>query len=600
MYLKHLYIENNGPIRQASLELPFAPEGTPTPLVLVGSNGSGKTNLLSIIADALFEAAHRYYTDVTPGATPVQHSWFRVIGPATTSYGATGSASILQFEHEGTNFLFRAIGGRPSAKELSARLPEPLKSAANWQDTSDALKDFPIPSEVVRTIFSTGAYVYFSANRHEVPSWLNRDSVPRDAFDVTPRYVTILRKPIYVERSLDLFTQWVLSIILDSQFLRTQPKNARTLSALAALQVLRTCIKYILDDDDVHLVWRGRHEAAKLGIGKGEALRIPTLDSLSAGQSTLLSIFGTILRYGDTPMSHGALRTNDIIGICLVDEIDAHMHVDLQRKALPLLIKMFPKVQFILSSHSPLFALGMEKEFGDAGVSIVELPSATPIPAEAYTEFGRALEALRETKAFADAIAKVAEQPGKLLVLLEGETDPEYLSTAARLLNKASLLETVEFLWVGAKDPRSGQGFHTGKDALNQTVAFLRAKPQFVKRRIIALYDHDAKKADEDYDLVHVRSMPENPDGRAKAGIENLLPYEAIPDNMYKKKEKVKPDGGKAVTETLDKARLCAYVCKERALPSDFELFERVLDDIEALAKKAPSGEVVAIEEPAL
>ena len=37
----------------------------------------------------------------------------------------------------------------------------------------------------------------------------------------------------------------------------------------------------------------------------------------------------------------------------VIDEIDAHLHVALQAKALPLLTSFFPNLQFIVSTHSP-------------------------------------------------------------------------------------------------------------------------------------------------------------------------------------------------------------------------------------------------------
>lgn len=43
----------------------------------------------------------------------------------------------------------------------------------------------------------------------------------------------------------------------------------------------------------------------------------------------------------------------DMPGIVVIDEIEIHLHVDLQKKILPFLCKMFPKVQFIVSTHSP-------------------------------------------------------------------------------------------------------------------------------------------------------------------------------------------------------------------------------------------------------
>ncbi|KJU84190.1 ATPase AAA [Candidatus Magnetobacterium bavaricum] len=48
-------------------------------------------------------------------------------------------------------------------------------------------------------------------------------------------------------------------------------------------------------------------------------------------------------------------RTNiyNIQGIVLIDEIETHLHVSLQKEILPLLTSFFPKIQFIVTTHSP-------------------------------------------------------------------------------------------------------------------------------------------------------------------------------------------------------------------------------------------------------
>ena len=260
-------------------------------------------------------------------------------------------------------------------------------------------------------------------------------------------------------------------------------------------------------------------------------------------------MFGTLLRYGDDTPHPLDLDLRQIEGLVLIDEIDAHMHVDLQHRALPELISMFPKVQFLLSSHSPLFVLGMGQKFGSDGISIIDMPSGTPIDAEAYAEFGRALDVLQQTKAFAAVIEKEAASPGKLLVFMEGETDPIYMRAAAELLGRSAILEKIEFSWVGAKDPKGGQAFSTGKDALNRTLAVLRAKPQLFKRQIVLLYDNDAKKVDADYESVFVRSIPSNPENsKDSAGIENLLPVDILMPDTYSSAERIMPNGTKVVT----------------------------------------------------
>ena len=40
-------------------------------------------------------------------------------------------------------------------------------------------------------------------------------------------------------------------------------------------------------------------------------------------------------------------------GVVFIDEIDAHLHVSLQRKILSFLEKSFPNIQFIVTTHSP-------------------------------------------------------------------------------------------------------------------------------------------------------------------------------------------------------------------------------------------------------
>ena len=39
--------------------------------------------------------------------------------------------------------------------------------------------------------------------------------------------------------------------------------------------------------------------------------------------------------------------------IVMIDEIETHLHVELQKRVLPFLAQMFPNVQFIVATHSP-------------------------------------------------------------------------------------------------------------------------------------------------------------------------------------------------------------------------------------------------------
>lgn len=605
MYLKQAVIENSGPLRRIDLDLEFNSDGAPKPLVLVGVNGGGKTNILSLITDALFEAAAVHYENMLP-ATGAVRAWFRVVGGRTTTVGTPGGFTLFRFEHGGENLFYKEKAGTVDPVEARKRVSADLAGAVNWP-TEGAVKEFPVGDDVSRRIFEEGVYAYFPSSRSEIPYWLNREALPETEFDVFAAFAKRLRKPIFVERSLDQLKQWLISVILESrahigvaigpaqdlQIQITSDVNSTLMSA-SVLDQCNLLLRRVLDDEHVRFAWLGRKSPDKLAVARAGDLFLPNLDALSGGQSILLGLFGTLLRYGDQSTSGHALNLASIEGICIVDEIDSHIHVDLQHRILPTLIKLFPRVQFIVSSHSPLFVLGMEKEFGTDGFQLVEMPGGHSVTAETYSEFGKAMQALIATEAFNQKLLSETTQTGLPIVFVEGETDSPYIRRAAQLLSRNGLFERCDVQWIGAKDD-GGQGFHTGKAALDHTLAVLRANPKLSSRPILLLYDNDANKADADYGIVSVIGMPTNDrNTKVRAGIENLLADTSITEADYEVIENRKPNGDVLTRKALRKAELCQRMCKH-GTGDDFEAFRLALDKIEGYLNKVapqPSAEV--------
>ena len=55
------------------------------------------------------------------------------------------------------------------------------------------------------------------------------------------------------------------------------------------------------------------------------------------------------------------VNPNDLKGIVLIDEIEAHLHPIWQKEFPKILSSAFPKVQFIVTTHSVITFLGMPK-----------------------------------------------------------------------------------------------------------------------------------------------------------------------------------------------------------------------------------------------
>ncbi|OAT75827.1 AAA family ATPase [Mangrovibacter phragmitis] len=74
-----------------------------------------------------------------------------------------------------------------------------------------------------------------------------------------------------------------------------------------------------------------------------------TFQTLSAGYSSILSIYTDLIMR----VEMWGVSPDNIQGIIFIDEIDAHLHVSLQKQILRFFIKSFPKIQFIVTTHSP-------------------------------------------------------------------------------------------------------------------------------------------------------------------------------------------------------------------------------------------------------
>ena len=72
---------------------------------------------------------------------------------------------------------------------------------------------------------------------------------------------------------------------------------------------------------------------------------------LSDGFAAVLDIVvDLILKMQD---KNQLIRAYESEGIVLVDEIETHLHLELQKVIMPLLTKIFPNIQFIVTTHSP-------------------------------------------------------------------------------------------------------------------------------------------------------------------------------------------------------------------------------------------------------
>lgn len=615
MYLKTCCLSNTGPVSQFDIEMPFDDGGNPKPVVLVGSNGTGKTVVLSYIADALVEIAKKGYQDVVPGQGH-NSPYLRVVSGGSRKVGTSYSFALLRFEVQQDvapqQLFYREQTGEIAPPEWDQISQQHFYRTFPWKDQA---KDVEGASQtLVEEAFAGTSNCFFPSSRSERPHWYNSMlAQPINPFDLGENFNKYLgTRPIVVTEAAAQNQSWLLHVYLDSRAdftpyvtntnqlgFHLQDQAIELVTRQAGLNNVAQVLREILRDPNVYLGLLPRtFGLSRICIAKGNEIVIPSLGHLSAGQAILFNTFLTIIRYADRADTNKSTSLQEIEGIVLIDEIDAHMHSDLQHDVLPKLMKLFPRIQFIVTSHAPLFVLGMEREFGPDGYLLLDMPNGNAISAERFSEFQRSFDYYQQTKAFEDEqrehLRVALEEYTKPLVLTEGDTDPNYLRTALELQGRTDLLSIIDIEWIGST--RNGQPFFTGDKNLNNASEFLRANPRFLEnRRVLLLYDCDTNKPSLTENNLWVRSIPYNQTNiEIRKGIENLLPsplFDPTDRRFYSHVEKRGDYNQVTIVSDFNKRAFCEHVCNERRNLADFTNFRAVIAILEQFANNtaAPS-----------
>lgn len=598
MYLKRIALHNVGPIAELNYTLPFDASGNPKPLVLVGPNGSGKSIVLSFVVNSLLSAHQAVYDDSEVEKGKV----YKFRNPGYVRAGTNFYFADLIFEDDievaewqllGTRKAIEAIGtARPEHKSWN-EIPEDQRSTF-WSNVNEK-------RAVVEKLLTQNSFLYFPANRFEEPGWLNLENLTRrPEFSDAKRISGRSNRTIIQHAPLARNRNWLLDLLFDRNLfdlktaaiqLNVPTGQQVPATLLVGYQGTATTIDVALNEilrltlrmPDARLIVGPRHRR-DIAVSRGTQPWISNVFQLSTGETAVLNLFMSIIRdYDEAGAAFTSLE--DVRGIVVVDEIDAHMHVELQSVVLPQLIKQFPKVQFILTSHSPLFLLGLRRELADDGFVVLALPECEEIGVERFSEFQRAYEALKTTVAHEQEIAAAVAKSHKPAVFVEGDYDIRYLTKAAQLLGREAVLQRVKLL--------DGEGFGN----LNGVWKSLDSKVcHALAHKTILLYDCDVKKNDEDRGKAVRRVIPTIESAPIRKGIENLFPAATIamvrtasekfidvtPEvrKIVRGKEEVIPELLEVNRD--EKKNLCNWLC-ENGTAVDFAGFAAIFDLIESV-----------------
>lgn len=505
MYLEKIIFDNRAPF--GHLEIDFKNNGVN---VITAINGKGKTTILSHIADAFYELARPAYPQEFEGK---ENKLYRVSSPL---YNINSSKpSIVYFRFKDGEDIYDYIDVRNICTKEQYDTAIDVDNKIDYNNFQRRLKQQNFSkywnvqnNDIRKKMFEQNVLTYFPSYRFELPAYLNDSYSNPLKYSINNRFSGYLPNQIEVISDITSFSNWLLDVLLDLkngeriQLLKNGKNNVFPITIPAQENIVLTNLNNILSNTLSSKKYQGR---VRFGIGKrnGGMARIaimndvdnehhyqicPSIFQLSSGELALISIFGEILHQADNNENNMPLEK--IKGIVVIDEIEKHLHITLQKEILPKMFALFPNVQFIVSSHSPFLNMGLAAELSGKHM-IFDLDhngiSCSATKNDLYEEVYNLMigENNRFAKLCQDLTVKL-ESLTKPLIITEGKTDIKHILKAKEKLGVTDL----EFDVI--QDNQQPDGESNLHKLLEQAAHIGN------KNIIIGVFDRDIKKTVED------------------------------------------------------------------------------------------------------
>lgn len=202
--------------------------------------------------------------------------------------------------------------------------------------------NFSIKKNYLSSIYKQGKliFAYFGADRKtnvQIPNGVEKIDL-KESYSLN-------------DSPSDIFIKYLVDLKTQQSFARNEEDTEVVENIESWFNKFENALKVILDDESIKLKFDYRHYDFKLIQDDREPFG---LNELSSGYSSIINIISDlILRMDKNRACEERNYAFDTEGIVLIDEIETHLHIELQKKILPFLTSFFPNIQFIVSTHSP-------------------------------------------------------------------------------------------------------------------------------------------------------------------------------------------------------------------------------------------------------
>ncbi|SDA69843.1 Predicted ATP-binding protein involved in virulence [Butyrivibrio sp. INlla18] len=287
-------------------------------ILITGKNGSGKTSLLDAMAGHIeYLAMHDGYAEIKT------------------------SISIAQSVYENAQINNESLSTVEKSRERLEKLDEELEQAKQG-----LLINFSKPFDDINVYFKDNEFIiaYYRANR------VFSSIVPKNVEKVKLKnYYSVDDKP------RKDFIKYLLDMKMTEALARNSGKQERAESIHRWFEKFDDFLKEVFEDKSTKLLF---DEETFLFSIHQDGKEDFSFNTLSDGFAAVLDIAVDMMIRMEKYT--GGTFKYDMPGIVLIDEIETHLHLELQKTVMKLLTTMFPNVQFVVSTHSPFILSSVE------------------------------------------------------------------------------------------------------------------------------------------------------------------------------------------------------------------------------------------------
>lgn len=582
--------------------------------VFTGINGKGKTTIISHITDAFYTMAKIGFPSSFEN---LENKLYRVSSTAFSLDISKMSFVYLRFKNEDRILDYIDISGECTEEEYNSLVlfdnKIPFSRLKNFLDKQSFARVFSenCTKKVIEEVFAKNITSYFPSYRYELPGYLNDPYKQKVKYNYESKFSNTLTNDIENVTSLNDITNWILDMILDNQYLNFNPNqieieiNKIGLDYLNSFQ-LKDQIQIILKEyiENNSEIRKNLNKIAtytfisknkgmlRFGVGKRNSNSsrlqilstidnqriVPTISTISAGEAALLTLFCQILRNADNLAND--IKLQDISGIVLIDEIDKHLHIKLQKEVIPELLNLFPKVQFFITSHSPFVNLGLAERLNNRS-KLVDLDSGGLLQEISFnSQYKEVYEMmLNENTRFKEKFENLKlkiESSEKLHIVTEGK-NTEHIIKAIEVL-KPELLSKINVI--------SGSEDKSGDQQLKNAFEILK-NGNYVGK-FLFVWDCDSikivDKIDESYNFYKYNFSLNESNSKVKKGVENLYPESIFTDNFYATTNETDDYGAEKIIKKFEKMKFLNHI-KSLSDPNIFSNFNDLILKIDEILR---------------